>query len=111
MKDIRYQAYFLMNYESNTFGMDVVVAITAKGEPYVRPKADSSYLNKEFLSNRINQEEETSYLMTMYYNLYIEHTYKNQHRMCTIRELEKSDIEEEEEENDDSIIVKKYEDF
>ena len=97
-----------MNYETNTFGMDVVLAITAKGESYLRPKTSCVSLNENFLENRIIQEEEASNLLTVYYNLFIQQKYMNQHRTCTIRELGYTDDDED---NGDTIIIKKDEEI
>jgi len=104
-KDIRYQANFLMNYETNTFGMDVMLALISKGEPYVLGKKEQmsqmAPVNETFLQSKISLEEEQTKFLMEYYDFKMEQKFTNFHKVCKIRELNPEPYEE--------IIVKKNE--
>ena len=97
-----------MNYETNTFGMDVMFALTAKGEPYLtRPSEDECTINENFIQNMSKKEEETDIFLSTYYGVNVERRYSLYSKICRIKELEA----EAELEPDDEIIVKKDEDL
>jgi len=104
VKDVKYQTNLLMNYETNTFGMDVMFALTAKGEPYMMdPKYRETTINETFVQNMSKKEEETDMFLSMYYDVNLEKRYSYYDKICQIKELE-AKLE------DDDIIVKKDED-
>lgn len=94
-----------MNYETNTFGMDVMLALVSKGEPYVLSKIEQKSqlapVNETFLQNMISQEEEHNKFLMEYYDFQIEQKFTNFHKVCKIREINP--------EINDEIIVKKNE--
>lgn len=92
-----------MNYETNTFGMDMILAVTGLGEPYIFPK-NTLGLNftEEFIECMTKRENEAEYLTSVYYNQFFWKNYTFMHKVCSIREL----VEAPEEQ----IIVKKCED-
>ncbi len=99
-----------MNYETNTFGMDVMFALTAKGEPYLtRPSEHESTINENFIQTMSKKEEETDIFLSTYYGVNVEKRYSHYNKICRIKELKASD--EAEIEPDDEIIVKKDEDL
>ncbi len=94
-----------MNYETNTFGMDVIFALKAKGEPYlVNPKYIDTKINDIFVQNMAKKENEADRFLSEYYDTNVEKRYTNHSKLCKIREL---DMQVE---VDDDIIVKKDED-
>jgi len=58
-----------MNYETNTFGMDVLFSITGKGEPYLQnaPQQESP-MNENFVQIMAKREEEAAYFLSEYYS-------------------------------------------
>jgi len=68
-KEIQYNVTFLMNYETNTFGMDVLFSITGKGEPYLQnaPQQESP-MNENFVQIMAKREEEAAYFLSEYYS-------------------------------------------
>jgi len=104
-KDVNYQISLLMNYETNTFGMDMIYALKAKGEPYlVNPKYVETTINETFLQKMCKREEEASHFLSMYYETDVERRYANYEKVCRIKELGPEHVDDEE------IIVKKDED-
>jgi len=95
-----------MNYETNTFGMDVLYSITAKGEPYLQyPLHQEAQVNENFIQTMIKLEEETDKFLSEYYESNVEKRYSQFNKICRIKELEP-------ELPDDEICVKeKSEDF
>lgn len=88
MKDIRYQMHVLMNYETNTFGMDVIIAIVAKGEPYLPSQKNlTDKLNESFIQEMIVRENEAEYLLSTFYNEKIQKKYTDMNKMCHIKEI------------------------
>ncbi len=55
-----------MNYEMNTFGMDVVFSITDKGEPVLQ--SQESQMNEVFLQTMEKRKEETQYFLSEFYS-------------------------------------------
>jgi len=55
-----------MNYEMNTFGMDVVFSITEKGEPYLQ--SQETQMNEVFLQTMAKRKEETLYFLSEFYS-------------------------------------------
>ena len=107
MRDITYQAHFLMNYETNTFGVDLIIAITAKSEPYFAKERNlSSEISQNFVDFQTGLESQASYFLIEYYQTMIYGRYKYMNKICTIKELSL-----EEEKDDIEIIIKKDEDF
>jgi len=93
-----------MNYEINTFGMDIVSAILEVDEPKLNNELKiSEQLNPEFVENMVSKETEAFDFLSQFYNYSLCPKYTNLHKVCTIRELK---VEEE-----DDIIVKKDEDI
>ena len=94
-----------MNYETNTFGMDVIFALKAKGEPYlVNPKYIDTKINDTFVQNMTKKEDEADRFLSEYYSSSVEKRYANYSKICKIKELDMR-IQVE-----DDIIVKKDED-
>jgi len=78
-----------MNYQNNTYGTDLLLAITSLGEPYLDQKKHfQSELSESFIQTKINQEMEAQYLMSEYYDTNITSYYSNLYRVCTLRELD-----------------------
>ena len=94
-----------MNYETNTFGLDVIFAVTSKSEPYLLKERTD--LNQTFLEFRTNLESEASSFLIEYYQTLLQGKYLNKDKMCTIKELE---MKEEDPEEERDFIVKKNED-
>ena len=89
MKDIQYQVDFLMNYETNSFGMDVLYSITAKGEPYLKyPLHEEKQVNESFVQDMIRIEGETGRFLSEYYESNVEKRYCELDKICRIKELE-----------------------
>jgi len=106
VKDIQYQANFLMNYETNTFGMDVLYSLTAKGEPYLQyPLHQENQINENFVQTMAQREEETDQFLSEYYELNVEKRYAKLDKICRIKELEV------ETEASDICVKEKSEDF
>jgi len=95
VKDIQYQVNFLMNYETNTFGMDVLYSITAKGEPYLKyPLHQENQVNESFIQTMVQREDETDKFLSEYYESHVEKRYRNRSKICGIKEL-KAESEDE----------------
>ena len=93
-----------MNYEHNSFGMDIILAITSKDEPYVNGLRPLSGVNEGFLDALHSKEQEGNYFLSSYYGVSLKQNKANADRICRIKEI----LELEE---DDEIMVKKYEEF
>lgn len=80
--------HVLMNYETNTFGMDVIIAIVSKDEPYL-PKQENltDKLNESFIREMIARESEAEYLLSAFYNETIQKRYTNMDKVCQIKEI------------------------
>lgn len=80
--------HVLMNYETNTFGMDVILALISKDEPYL-PKHGSlmDQINESFVNEMIARENEAEYLLSVFYNESIQKKYTNKERVCHIKEI------------------------
>ena len=58
-----------MNYETNTFGMDVLFSIKGKGEVYQQnPPNQESPMNESFVQIMAKREEEAAYFISEYYS-------------------------------------------
>jgi hypothetical protein len=109
VKDIQYQVNFLMNYETNSFGMDVLYSITAKGEPYLKyPVNEEKHVNENFVQNMIKIEDETEQFLSEYYESHVEKRYCYLDKICRVKELE---VKLKREEQDDFCVKEKHEDF
>lgn len=107
-----------MNYETNTFGIDIVFCVSGVAEPYSDARSVSSLkLDADFVRNMVMQESQTHHFLSTFYDFYIQPRYTNLSKTCKIKDLIMKkeytdfddDSEEEEETNDDDIIVKKNE--
>jgi len=95
-----------MNYETNSFGMDVLYSITAKGEPYLKyPLHEEKHVNENFVQNMIKIEKETDQFLSEYYESNLEKRYCHFDKICRIKEVE---VKQEE---DDICVKEKSEDF
>jgi len=104
VREVKYKVYCLMNYENNSFGIDIVIAILDKGDPYLDGvKSLEQQINGVFIQSMETKEDEIQYFLSSYYNISIAPHYSNLDKICKVREVEFSD-------SDDDIIVKKYED-
>lgn len=84
-----FKSYLFMNYEDTVFGLDIVLAITGVGEPYLLPKQMLKQdLNINFVDLRSAQERECSYFATTFYEESVNQCYTNIYKICTIREIE-----------------------
>ncbi len=93
-----------MNYEINTFGMDIVSAIIEADEPqFIKGHSMFEQLSPEFVENMVSKETEAFDFLAQFYNYSLCPKYTNLHKVCTIRELKVIE--------DDDIIVKKDEDI
>ena len=54
-----------MNYETNTFGMDVFYCIKATGAPYIKDPIQQ--VNEEFLQVIQEREKEAAYFLSQFY--------------------------------------------
>jgi len=89
-KDIKYNVNFLMNYETNSFGMDVLFSITAQGELFLRnPGHQETQINELFLQGMTQKNKEAEHFLSEYYSSGFEIPAK-----------------EEEEKEDDSFFLK-----
>ena len=58
-----------MNYETNTFGMDVLFSITGSGEVYQQKSPhQENPINKNFVQIMAKREEEAAYFLSEYYS-------------------------------------------
>ena len=58
-----------MNYETNTFGMDVLFSITGSGEVYQQKSPNQENpMNKSFVQIMAKREEEVAYFLSEYYS-------------------------------------------
>lgn len=94
MRDITFNMYFPMNYETNTFGMDLIIAVTSKSEPYF--SKEKTAMNQSFLNFRTELESEANDFLIEFYQTLLRGKYVNCERVCTIKELS---MEEEQMEN------------
>jgi len=85
MRDVTFNMYFPMNYETNTFGMDLIIAITSKSEPYFGKEKVS--VNQSFLDFKTGLETEACSFLIEYYQTLLQGKYKNQDKICIIKEL------------------------
>lgn len=92
-----------MNYETSTFGMDVIMAFISISEPYLLKEKASDPINEDFLQTMTLKEQEVDYFLSEFYDLSVQKKYTNYHSICSIKEIN------QEEEYDETIIVKKYE--
>jgi len=94
-----------MNYETNSFGMDVLYSITAKGEPYLEyPLHEEKQVNENFVQNMIKIEKETDQFLSEYYESNVEKRYCFLDKICRIKKVE---VKQE----DDICVKEKSEDF
>jgi len=92
-----------MNYETNTFGMDIIMAIVEKGEPVLGSNIiKSSSIDQSFRQMMSVYEKEASSFLSTFYNHYIQCYYTNLDKICTLKQLGPQ-------QDDDCIIVKKCE--
>lgn len=78
-----------MNYESNTFGMDIILAVTAIEEPISYPhNVSGQKFDSEFVKSMVSKEEETDYFLSQYYGGSVKRKYTDVEKTCLIRELE-----------------------
>lgn len=104
---MKYRVHCLMNYEHNSFGMDLVFAITSKEEPLASGIRPAARVNEAFIEALNAKEQQGNYFLSSYYGVSLNSNSMNMDKVCRIKEL--SELEEEEE--DEPIIVKKYEEF
>jgi len=94
-----------MNYETNTFGMDIIIAIVEKGEPMLSSKRiQNQCIDESFRQMMSIQEKEASDFLSTFYNQFIQCHYTNLHKICTLKKISPQ-------QDDDCIIVKKDEDI
>lgn len=106
-----------MNYETNTFGIDMVFCVSGVAEPYSDVKSMSSLkLDADFVRNMVMQESQTHHFLSTFYDFYIQPKYTNLSKTCKIKDLELkqeyNDFEFDDTDDndyDDEIIVKKNE--
>ena len=77
-----------MNYETNTFGMDVIIAVVSKNEPYL-PKQENltAKLNESFIREMVVRETEAEYLLSTFYKETLQKKYTNMDKVCQIKEI------------------------
>lgn len=77
-----------MNYETRTFGMDVILAIISQDEPYP-PKKDNlvDQMNESFIREMIVRESEAEYLVSIFYNENIQKMYTNKDKVCRVKDI------------------------
>lgn len=86
--------------------MEVLYAITAKGEPYLQNSLhEKKLVNENFVQNMIKIEDETDQFLSEYYESHVEKRYCYLDKICRVKELE---VKQEE---DDFIVKEKSEDF
>lgn len=80
--------HVLMNYEANTFGIDVIIAIISKSEPYL-PKQENltDKLNENFIRDMIAKESEAEYFLSAFYNETLQKRYTNMDKTCQVKEI------------------------
>lgn len=77
-----------MNYETNTFGIDVILTPTSLGEPFVQARNLSGFsINEEFIELMTQRETEADYFTSLYYDQSIRKNYTDIHQTCGIKEL------------------------
>jgi len=85
-----------MNYETNSFGMDVLFSIKAQGEPYLRDSVpQETQINELFMRNEVQRKEEAAYFLSEYYSSGFE--------------IPSEEPEEEEEEENKCLFLKEEE--
>lgn len=91
VKKIKYQMHILMNYEANTFGMDIVWSILSKEEPYLTQEKNLlDKINECFIQEMAVRENEADHFLSVFYNQSIQKRYTNINKICTIKELNSS---------------------
>lgn len=81
-----------MNYETNTFGTDIILSLSEKVEPYFcNPKLQNWHLNEDFVQTMTISEQETDYLLSTYYDYDIRKKYENIQKTCTVRDLKREE--------------------
>jgi hypothetical protein len=77
-----------MNYETNTFGMDVIMAILDKNEPYLHEQGSlKDKMNESFIKEMIARESEAEYMLSTFYNESVQKKYTDMDRVCHIKEV------------------------
>ena len=80
--------HILMNYETNTFGMDIVWSILSKEDPYLTQETNLfDKINEGFIQEMAGRENEADYFLSVFYNQSIQKRYTNINKICTIKEL------------------------
>lgn len=80
--------HVLMNYETNTFGMDIVMAIIVANEPYLPKQINlGEEMSENFMREMIARESEAEYLLSSYYDEPIQKQYTNIDKICQIKEI------------------------
>lgn len=83
--------HVMMNYESNTFGMDVIIAIISQDEPYMLAENDENpvkKLNESFIQEMATRESEADYFLSIFYDQSVERRYTNINNVCHIKEID-----------------------
>jgi len=102
VRNIRFRTFFFMNYEENTFGMDMILAISAIGEPYLLPPSSQKQQSDVgFIQTMTQQEKEGAHFLSSYYNQVLQKKYADMEKTCLIREINSNE--------DESICVPKCE--
>lgn len=93
IRNAKAQSYFFVNYDEGNFGVDVVMSITAQGEPYLDcqliPEHD---VNHEFIQERAQCEVDQAIFLSNYYDdVSFTPRYSYFDKVCQIRELDSTD--------------------
>ena len=89
MKNAKGQAYFLPNYEDGKFGVDVIVTINEKEEPFLDYKMLlKPCMSNEFIKEMTEHEKALAKFLSAYYDTSFTKRYTNVGKVCTIKELD-----------------------
>ena len=83
------QMYYFLNYENNSFGIDMLACFISTGEPYVYSTSHKNeYINTDFVEKMKSQEKEVVDFLVQYYGRKPEQKYINMERVCKIKEID-----------------------
>lgn len=103
-KNMKFKAYFLMNYEDTVFGMDLIIAITSAEEPYLLPKRTlSQEISPDFVELMSSHEKEMVDFVSGFYDQMIKQYYTGFFKTCLLKEIQCKNISNNSDNNTDAV--------
>lgn len=92
-----------MNYETNAFGMDIIMAVISEEDPSIyfekeNPIHPKGSVSQGFLKNVMDKHQEKQYFLNTFYDISLPSYYPDEDKICRIKDL-----------SDESIQIKKIE--